>query len=101
MCYCLSYNTLSGIVQVTDFDEKMTRYSYTSTSKRESIKYPDGKQVAYEFDRMDRMVKANTWMGSATYKYNEVGDLVESILPNGVKITASYNAVDRLVEQMS
>ncbi|WP_145993177.1 RHS repeat domain-containing protein, partial [Tepidibacter mesophilus] len=46
---------LGRILKVTDFENRVTKYSYSPTGEKQSIIYPDSSEVNYEYDKLGRL----------------------------------------------
>lgn len=95
----MELDPLGRILKVTDFENKNTEYTWTSTGQKESITYSDGSKVNYGYDKLGRMTQVEDAYGEiTTYKYNELGNLVERVLPNGSKTEYEYNAISLITQ---
>ena len=91
---------LGRILEVTDFENKTTKYTWTNTGEKESITYPDGSEVNYQYDNLGRLTEVQDAIGKVTeYSYDEIGNLTERILPNGSQTQYMYDAISNIKEQ--
>ncbi|MBB6217238.1 RHS repeat-associated protein [Anaerosolibacter carboniphilus] len=95
----LDLDPLGRILKVTDFDNRITEYSWSPTGEKKSITYADGSQVSYGYDLAERLTSVKDHFGKLTrYQYDPLGNVVEKILPNGSKTQYEYDAVSQITE---
>ena len=62
--------------------------------------YPDGKQVLYDYDAADQLIKVTDWNHRETvYGYDNNGRLSSVLRPNSTQITRVYNDAGQLKQQ--
>ncbi len=95
----MDLDPLGRVMKVIDFEDRVTEYGWTPTGQKEFIKYPDGSQVTYAYDKASRMTGVTDAAGNTTqYKYNELGSLIERELPNGSSTQYEYDALSQLTQ---
>ena len=57
-------------------------YAWGLMDERESVAYPDGGMVSYEYDGNRRLTRATAGADVTEYSYNSAGLLVSARLPN-------------------
>ena len=63
-------------VQLIDFDEMKTLFSYTRQGRLDAIHYPDNTQVQYRYDRYGRPERMSCGSLALSFAYDEAGRLV-------------------------
>jgi RHS repeat-associated protein len=64
-----------------------------------TLTYPDGRQVHYEYDAANRLVKVTDWAARVTkYDYNQNGRLIKTLRPNGTQQTRVYDKAGQLLQ---
>ncbi|MDF2545537.1 MAG: repeat protein [Anaerosolibacter sp.] len=95
----LDLDPLGRILKVTDFDNRITEYTWSPTGEKKSITYADGTQVSYGYDLTGRLTSVRDHFGKlTTYQYNPLGNVMEKILPNGSKTKYDYDSVSQITE---
>jgi len=90
---------LGRVLKVTDFENRVIDYTWTATGQKESIKYPDGSQVFYQYDKLGRMTQVEDALGKITnYQYDSMGNVLKRVLPNGSSTQYQYDLGNRLVK---
>lgn len=92
------YDVLNRITSCNGSFGKTVSYEYGAAGNRTKIVYPGaGKDVDYEYDADNRVVKVTDWLnGETTYTYDSAGILQSSANPNGTTTTYTYDNADRL-----
>lgn len=73
-------------------------YSYNALGNRTQLRYPDGRQVHYAYDGLNRMQTATDWDSQTTsYTYSAAGQVVQADLPNGVTSEYKYDAAGQVL----
>ena len=94
--------TLNGITEPTDRN-LMTRYYDLYGNVIENRVYPDNVvsdylSESYEYDLNNNVTKYTDANGNITrYSYDGIDRLTQTILPNGVKVSANYSAFNKPV----
>jgi RHS repeat-associated protein len=70
-------------------------YEYDDAGNRTLVRTPSG-EVRYEFDERNQLEKVVADGGETVYSYDAVGNLVRTVLPNGVVESRSYDELNRL-----
>jgi len=70
-------------------------YEYDDAGNRTLVRTPGG-EVRYEFDERNRLDKVVADGGETVYSYDAVGNLVRTVLPNGVVESRVYDELNRL-----
>jgi len=50
-------DALGRLRKIKDYQNKITEYTWSNTSEKQSIKYPDCSLVTYEYDLLERLTK--------------------------------------------
>lgn len=82
--------------KVTDYRGQTTSYQWGIMGEMETLLYPNGKKVFYEYDDLSRLTKLTDGMQEIRYQYNEDGRLCEKILPDGITSSYQYNPMGLL-----
>ncbi|MBN1136519.1 MAG: choice-of-anchor D domain-containing protein [Anaerolineae bacterium] len=73
------------------------QYAYDNAHNLTQITYPDGRQVAYDYDGNSRLIRVSDAAGTTTYTYDSAsGLLATKTLPNGLYTAYTYDADGRL-----
>lgn len=92
----IAYDTLGRVAQVTDPNGRKVSYTWGKSGERESITYPDGKQVHYYYDHLLRLTEVQDGEMQVGYTYNNIGELIEKSFQNDIKTNYQYDGVGRL-----
>ena len=115
------YDLAGNLIQVEDSQERFTKLEYDRYRRLRKIIYPDntelstkysysgannytqtvtdakGTLTSYTFDGFDRLIEVNEPEGaSASYKYDDAGNLKEMEDPNDLITTYTYNTLNQL-----
>jgi RHS repeat-associated protein len=71
-------------------------YGYDANGNTTNIVYPGGLSVAYAFDEQDRVHTVSWNSNTATFTYNDAGQLTVLAYPNGVTATYGYDGMGRM-----
>ncbi len=87
-------------MKYTDTQGNTLQYAYDEVGNLVTLTYPDSKQVHYEYDATDQLIKVTDWAGRATqYSYDANGRLVQVVWPNGTQMTRTYDIAGQLLQQ--
>jgi RHS repeat-associated protein len=90
-----AYDVLDRLVGMTRGSSSIN-YAYDRAGKLITLTYPNGNQVHYAYDGVDRMTSVVDWTGRTTgYSYDGAGRLVTCAYPNGVVGARTYDDADR------
>jgi len=92
-----AYDALNRPVQVTQPDGEQISYTYDSSSNRTSMTTAAGT-VDYTYDALNRVATVNDGGLNTTMQYDGVGNMVQTVYPNGITSTYAYDARNRLTE---
>jgi len=92
----IEVDALGRATKVTDHNDKTVTYTYGSAGQRTGIIYPDGKQVAYQYDQLGRLESVRDGENDTTYSYDDVSRLNEKTFSNGQKTKYCYNLLGQL-----
>ena len=84
-------DSLGRKTKVTDHNQQVTQYTWTPTSQKASIIYPDNSTVSYEHDKENRLTKVTDGSDVTTYQYDDAGNLKQQVYPTDEKVEHSYN----------
>lgn len=84
-------NDASGrAIKVTNPNGKVLSYGYGPSGERNSVVYPDGNRITYEYDEALRLKQVVSGIGTINYTYNDKGQLIEKVFPNDIKTKYTY-----------
>ena len=90
---------MSGLKSVTLYDGKTISYTYDDACRLTAVKTPFGT-TKYEYDLMDRLVRAVAHDGTVTlYEYDVNGNRTAVRYANGIVMSYEYDEVNRLVRE--
>jgi RHS repeat-associated protein len=93
-----AYDSLDRISSVIDPNGRKVTYGYDAIGNRQSLGYPDGKQVSYAYDAANRLSSAMDWLHKSTaYAYDPVNNLTAVVYPNGASLGFGYDSANRLI----
>ncbi|MBE1488907.1 LamG-like jellyroll fold domain-containing protein [Plantactinospora soyae] len=92
----------------TNDERAVWRYTYTRTGEVLSATSPTGARTQTTYDDLDRPVTSTRVERhpvpdsfTTRYRYDDAGNLVETVLPSGARSTAAYNAAGQVVSNTS
>ncbi len=87
------YDPAGNLKSVTDPAKRTTTYTYDPANRLTEIGYSDGKThgVKYEYDAGGDRTKMTDGSGASTYKYDQLGRLIESTNGNKEAIKYEYD----------
>jgi len=75
------------------------QYFYDEVGNLVTLTYPDGRQVHYEYDAANRLVKVIDWAARVTTdNYDKNGRLINTLRPNGTQQSRVYDDAGQLVQ---
>jgi RHS repeat-associated protein len=95
-----NYDVRNRLSSRVDPDGKSISYTYDVAGNRTSVTIPSGT-TSYTFDPLNRIDLVTNGSDITNYDYDAVGNLSQTILPNGVIETRSYDPLNRLLKQES
>ena len=123
-----TYDAEGNLLSETDAKNQTTHYQYDALNRVIDIQYADKSHVTYTYDegehgigrlsRIDEPSGRLTWQYNQrgqvleksqtigkitlkmTYRYDEIGRLVEQVLPSGVRIEHEYNDVGQQTDML-
>jgi RHS repeat-associated protein len=89
---------------MVDYDGKTTsntvRYAYDDNSNVTAITYPNGQQVKYQYDKLNRLTQLTDWKGNTVkYTYRKDSKLSSVTYQNGMRTDYEYDVTGRLVNK--
>jgi RHS repeat-associated protein len=90
------YDVQERSTRRVDPDGTEISYSYDLAGNRTSVTIPAGT-TSYTFDALNRLDTVVNGTDVTDYDYDGVGNLVNTILPNGVVETRGYDSLNRLL----
>jgi RHS repeat-associated protein len=90
------YDVQQRLTRRVDPDGTEISYSYDLAGNRTSVTIPSGT-TSYTFDALNRLDTVVNGTDVTDYDYDAVGNLVNTILPNGVIETRGYDSLNRLL----
>jgi RHS repeat-associated protein len=95
-------DVLGRINTVTDYEGRITGYTWNSRDQKLSMTYFDGSEVKYCYDIKGNLLKVIDGNGKETsYTYDALDRMVSEVLPNGVKTSRTYDALSRIISETS
>jgi RHS repeat-associated protein len=96
-----TWDKLDRLAEYKNGAGKIVKYEYSLANLPITITYPNGKSVAREYDKDNRLSKVTDWKGHATsFKYNADGKLTSTTFPaeSEDKDEYAYNEADQMTE---
>ncbi len=90
------YDVQQRLTRRVDPDGKEISYAYDLAGNRTSVEIPSGT-TSYTFDALNRLDTVTNGSDVTDYNYDPVGNLSQTILPNGVIESRSYDSLNRLL----
>jgi len=94
----ITVDALGRTTKVSDHHDQVVEYAYGKLGERESITYPDGKQVSYLYDDALRLTTVNDGIQDIHYNYDQFNRLTKKQFGEGIKTTYHYNHLGQLSE---
>lgn len=88
----IELNDTGRTKKITDYKGREFAYTWGAMGEQESIIYPDGKKVSYEYDEFSRITRLVDDENEIQYSYNENGLLAEKNFSNGIVSCYGYNS---------
>ncbi len=93
-------DALGRILSSTDFEGKTTGFTWNSRDQKMTISYPDGSQVAYNYDVRGNLASVTDGFNAVTtYTYDVLDRVTSETMPNGNVTTFTYDAVSNVLEE--
>ena len=92
----IEVDPLGRATKVTDHNDQVVEYSYGKLGQRESITYPDGKQVNYRYDDLLRLSQVDDGIWEINYQYDDFSRLTSKQFGDSAKTEYSYNPLGQL-----
>ena len=92
----INHDSLGRTTQVTDHNQRTIRYTWGSGDVRESIIYPDGKEVKYQYDEFLRLEKVIDGSMETNYNYDRFGRLIEKKYHHDLRTKYEYDSLGRI-----
>lgn len=99
-------NTWDKLDRLTEYKNgagKTVKYEYNLANLPVKLTYPNGKSIAREYDKDNRLSKVTDWKSHATtFKYNADSNLTSSTFPaeSEDKDEYAYNEADQMTEDL-
>ena len=96
-----TWDKLDRLTEYRNGAGKTVKYGYNLADQPVTITYPNGKSIAREYDKDNRLSKVTDWKGHATsFKYNADSRLTSSTFPaeSKDKDEYAYNEADQMKE---
>lgn len=94
----VAYNSLGKPAKITYPDQKTLEYGYDQKGNRTFMRYPDGAEVTYEYDVLNRIEKVLHHGEAITYGYDTLGNVATRTLPDGSNIQYQYDKNGLMIE---
>lgn len=96
------YDAMGRIMsQTLDYGSAMEartiRYEYDRDGQRIKTIYPDGEEIAYQYDKAARITTLKGFTGTTTYAYDAAGRRIQMNYPNGASVAYEYDDNNRTI----
>jgi len=92
------YDALSRLQEVTDHNNRTTKYQYDGAGNITALTYPDASVVSYKYNAQNLPVMVTDADGSSTtFAYNPAGNLLLQTNPSGEIMVHTYNSLGQLI----
>ena len=91
-------DALGRAVSVTDADGLVTSYKWGSMGEKEQLVYPDGQRASYSYNEKGQLTEVFAGQDRTTYRYDEIGRLIEKQFSNGIMTSYNYGALGKIQE---
>jgi len=96
-----SYDARQRLIEQKEADGKFLRYGYDAASNRTLLATPTGTST-FTYDKYNQLATVSDPTGNlTTYTYDKAGNLTQTIMPNAVLETRSYDTLNRLTQIQS
>ena len=96
-----SYDARQRLIEQKEADGKFLRYGYDGASNRTLLATPTGTST-FTYDKYNQLATVSDPTGNlTTYTYDKAGNLTQTIMPNAVLETRSYDTLNRLTQIQS
>lgn len=106
-----SYNQLKQLVEIEDWlgttkisvdelgrartikthDEEIVQYEFGTHGEKKKVIYPDGYEVAYEYNGNLQLLSLNMGKDFVRFQYDKFGNRIQKIDSNGMQVDYSYD----------
>jgi RHS repeat-associated protein len=92
-----SYDAMNRLLARTPTGETAVSYTYTPTGQRQTMTDGSGS-TSYAYDNQNRLVSKTASAGALSYTYDAAGDRLTAVSSNagGTNVTFTYDALSRL-----
>lgn len=95
------YDDNDWLTYTVDVMGDTTWYSYDNIGQVIGVRMPNGQELNYQYDALNRLISTSDRMGTiAQYVYDANGNVLESIDGEGNHTWFSYDAKDRLIQMI-
>ncbi len=94
----MEYDDAGRLSYIIDRNNQRIDYSYTATSKLDTITYPDASTVHFTYNKHDDLTGMQDSIGSTVYTYNADHSLNTMTDPHGFQIGYAYDTAGNLTE---
>jgi RHS repeat-associated protein len=92
-----SYDNQNRLIQITTPGGQTLNYTYDAAGNRTGMGTPAGT-VSYTYDNDNQLASVTSQgVGTFNYSYDKVGNRTGLSLPNGIMVSYSYDALNRLI----
>ena len=91
----IKYDALGRTISLTNHNQQTIRYTWGTGNVRDSVIYPDGKEVKYQYDKFLRLQKV-TNSEEVDYYYNDYGQLARKQYSNELFTLYEYDQAGKL-----
>lgn len=93
-----SYDVRQRLTEQKEPDGKFLRYGYDGVGNRTILTTPSGT-TTFTYDKYNQLATVNDPTGNlTTYTYDKAGNLTQTVMPNSVLETRSYDTLNRLTK---
>jgi RHS repeat-associated protein len=102
-CVYDSWNRVTSATRHISQDSYAVSYQYDTAGRPVNLTYPDGMQILYSYDDLNRMTEVKRYVDGSNdeilmdnIQYNTEGLLTQADYGNGLQVTFSYDSRDRI-----
>jgi YD repeat-containing protein len=93
-----SYDVRQRLTEQKEPDGKFLRYGYDGVGNRTILTTPSGT-TTFTYDKYNQLATVSDPTGNiTTYTYDKAGNLTQTVMPNSVLETRSYDTLNRLTK---
>jgi len=94
----IELDPLGRAKKIMDFDGNTVEYAWDNVGRREKTIYPNGEEVRYVYNPVGLLETICAPEGETRYIHDQLGRVIERILPNKIRSLYEFDAMGRLKE---